>query len=96
MSAQKALQGSETETRELLGGAEEKSASPTRGSLICPPGKSMIFTSHEAAWSCRGVGKKISHFCFLVHGSQVASLFVLFLNFKKKIRIKFLKSFDKM
>ena len=43
MSAQNALQGSETETRELLGGTEEKIISPTRGSLICPPGKSMIF-----------------------------------------------------
>ena len=31
MSAQKALQGSETETRELLGGTKEKK-------LICPPG----------------------------------------------------------
>ena len=31
MSAQKALQGSETETRELLGGTEEFSVSPTRG-----------------------------------------------------------------
>ena len=31
MSAQKVLQGSETETRELLGGTEEKSVSPTRG-----------------------------------------------------------------
>ena len=34
VSAQKALQGSETETRELLGGTE---------SLICPTCKSMIF-----------------------------------------------------
>ena len=38
MSAQKALQGSKTETRELLGGTEENSVSPTKGSLICPPG----------------------------------------------------------
>ena len=30
VSAQKALQGSETETRELLGGMEENSVSPTR------------------------------------------------------------------
>ena len=29
MSAQKALQGSDTETRELLGGMEENSVSPT-------------------------------------------------------------------
>ena len=33
MSAQKALRGSETETRELLGGTEEFSVSPTRGDL---------------------------------------------------------------
>ena len=31
VSAQKAIQGSETETRELLGGTEEKSFPPTRG-----------------------------------------------------------------
>ena len=31
VSAQKALQGSKTETRELLGGMEENSVSPTRG-----------------------------------------------------------------
>ena len=31
MSAQKALRGSETETRELLGGTEENSVSPMRG-----------------------------------------------------------------
>ena len=43
VSAQKALQRSETETRELQGGTEENSVSPMRGSLICPPGKSMIF-----------------------------------------------------
>ena len=36
MSAQKALQGSKTETRELLGGTEENSVD--EGSLICPPG----------------------------------------------------------
>ena len=39
----KASQGSETETRELLGRMEKKSISPHEGSLICPPGKSMIF-----------------------------------------------------
>ena len=43
MSARKAAQGSETKTRELLGGLEENSISLTIGSLICPPGKSMIF-----------------------------------------------------
>ena len=31
VSAQKALRGSETETRELLGGTEENSVSPMRG-----------------------------------------------------------------
>ena len=31
VSAQKALQGSETDMRELLGGTEENSVSPTRG-----------------------------------------------------------------
>ena len=43
VSAQKAFQGSETKTTELLGGTEENSVSPDEGSLICPPGKSMIF-----------------------------------------------------
>ena len=31
VSAQKVLEGSETETRELLGGTEVKSVSPTKG-----------------------------------------------------------------
>ena len=34
MSAQKALRGSEPETRELLGGTEENSVSPMRGQII--------------------------------------------------------------
>ena len=34
VSAQKALQGSETETRVLLGGTEEKKCFPDKGSLI--------------------------------------------------------------
>ena len=34
MSAQKALQGSETETRELLGRTEENSVSLMRGTLL--------------------------------------------------------------
>ena len=46
VSALKALQGSETETRELLGGTEENSF-PDEGSLICPPGKSMSFHKKE-------------------------------------------------
>ena len=44
VSAQKALQGSETETRDLLGGREEKSISPDDKG---PPGKSMIFHKKE-------------------------------------------------
>ena len=43
MSAQKALGGSETETRELLGGTEENSVSPMRGL----EGKSMSFHKKE-------------------------------------------------
>ena len=42
VSAQKALQGSETETRELLGGTEEKSIALT-GVIDLPSSKSMIF-----------------------------------------------------
>ena len=38
-SAQKALQGPEAETREMLGGEK---CFPDQGSLISPPGKSMI------------------------------------------------------
>ena len=45
MSAQKALQGSEMEKRELPGGTKEKSVSPTGGH--CPPGKSIIFHQKE-------------------------------------------------
>ena len=40
VSAQKALQGSESETRELQGGTEENTVSAMI--LTCPPGKSMI------------------------------------------------------
>ena len=48
MSAQKALRGSETETRELLGGTEENNVCfPDEGSLICPPGRSMSFHKKE-------------------------------------------------
>ena len=43
VSAQKALQGTDTEMIELLGGKEKISKSPTRRSLIFPPGKSIIF-----------------------------------------------------
>ena len=46
VSAQKALQGPETETRELLGGTEENSVSLMRGH--CPPGKSIFFYKKEA------------------------------------------------
>ena len=41
VSDQKALQGSETKTRELLGGTEEKSMSLMRA-LIFPTGKCMF------------------------------------------------------
>ena len=44
LSAEKALGGSETETRELLGGTEENSV-PWWGVIeICPPGKSIIIS----------------------------------------------------
>ena len=43
MSAQKALGGSETETRELLGRTEENSVSP----IYCPQRKSMSFHKKE-------------------------------------------------
>ena len=43
----RAIQGSETETRELLEGTTENSVSPNEGSLIGPPGKSMIFHKKE-------------------------------------------------
>ena len=39
MSAQKALQGSETEARELLGGTKKNSVHPEKGSLICLDGE---------------------------------------------------------
>ena len=43
VSAQKALQGSKTETRELLGRTEVNNALPDKRSMICPPGISMFF-----------------------------------------------------
>ena len=47
MSAQKALQWSETETRELLEGRKENNILLNDGSLICPPGKSKIFSKSK-------------------------------------------------
>ena len=44
VSAQKALQGSETESRELLGGKKE---TLNKGSLICPLGTPMILHKKE-------------------------------------------------
>ena len=44
VSAQKALQGSKTVTRELLGGTEEKSISPTRGHWFALQANEWIFT----------------------------------------------------
>ena len=52
MSAQKVLQGSETETRELLGGMKEYCVLPDEGSLICPPGKSTIFITNYTQNNC--------------------------------------------
>ena len=46
VSAEKALQGSKTEMRELLGGME-KIGFPVKGSLICPTGKPVIFYKKE-------------------------------------------------
>ena len=47
VSTLKALQGFKTETRELLGGAKEIYVLPDKGSMICLPGKSMIFHKQE-------------------------------------------------
>ena len=47
VSAQKAIQGSKTETRELLGGTGEKCVSPLRGHWFCPPGKSVILNKKK-------------------------------------------------
>ena len=57
MSAQKALEGSETETRELLGGSEENSILPDEGSLICPPGKLIINKKHKKSEKIDNVEK---------------------------------------
>ena len=43
MSAHKIIQGSETETRELLVGTKEKDDLPVEGSLIYLSSKSIIF-----------------------------------------------------
>ena len=43
VSAQKALQWSETETRELLGGTEEKGTTPTRGHLFAHQANQLFF-----------------------------------------------------
>ena len=47
VSAQKDLQGSETETKELLGGTGERNIIHKEGTLICPSCKSMIFYKKE-------------------------------------------------
>ena len=47
VSAQKGIQGSEKETKELLVGTEEKIVFLNEGSLICPPGKSMFFRGKQ-------------------------------------------------
>ena len=44
VSAKKNLQGSETDTRELLRGTKEKErCSLDKGAWICPPGKSIFY-----------------------------------------------------
>ena len=43
VSAKKAFQGSKREARELKEGTEENNVLTDEGSLICPPGKSVIF-----------------------------------------------------
>ena len=47
VSAQKALHGSETETRELLGGTEEISVSPERGHQFAHQATQMFFTKRK-------------------------------------------------
>ena len=46
-SAQKAFQGSETETRELLGGTTENSVSPVRGHLFAIQANQCFFTKRK-------------------------------------------------
>ena len=72
-SAQKALQGSETETRDVLE-EQKRKVFPDKGSVICPPGKSMIFYLSvppsillpslllEQQRNCRGKNTHASHF----------------------------------
>ena len=52
MSAHKTIQGSETETRELLVGTKEKDDLPIEGSLIYLSSKSIIFhkKSKQKKW----------------------------------------------
>ena len=69
MSAQKALQGSETETGELLEGTEGKSVALLRWSLIYPLGKSVTFLQ-------KGNRKKLSYWPdlpFLQRSSKAAT-----------------------
>ena len=47
VSAQKALRGSETETRELLGGTEENSVSPMRGHWFALQANQWVFTKKK-------------------------------------------------
>ena len=47
VSAQKALRGSETETRELLGGTEENSVSPMRGHWFALQANQWFFTKRK-------------------------------------------------
>ena len=48
VSSKKLCKGSETGTKELLGGTKRALFSPMKGSLILPPGKSVIFFTKKA------------------------------------------------
>ena len=47
MSAQKALQGSETESREFFGGMEENSVSQMKITMIYQQANQLVFTKKE-------------------------------------------------
>ena len=66
VSAQKALRGSETETRELLGGTEENSVSPMRGHWFALQANQWVFTKRKQkknwvsgqTWTVPGFGEE--------------------------------------
>ena len=59
VSVQEVLQGSETETRKLLGGTEERSLSLTKGSLICTPGNSIMNLMKSKLIKIKSVAKNL-------------------------------------